>query len=50
MEVDRCSAEAYLETDLDYNVLFYRKFGFEVVAQSTLFGVENRYMKRPPKR
>jgi hypothetical protein len=45
-EVDNCSAQAYLETDLDANVRFYEKFGFEVVAQSDIFQVNNRYMTR----
>ena len=45
-EVDRCNAKAYLETDLDENVLFYNKFGFEVVSKSHIFKVENKYMKR----
>ena len=48
-EVDHCSARAYLETDLDENVRFYKKFGFEIVERSTIFGVENRYMVRPAK-
>ena len=47
-EVDKCSAKAYLETDLDENVRFYKKFGFEVVATSKIFDVENRYMERDP--
>ena len=45
-EVDKCNAKAYLETDLDFNVRFYEKFGFEVIATSDIFGVENRYMIR----
>ena len=45
-EVDKCSASAYLETDLDKNVCFYEKFGFRVVSTSTIFGVESRYMVR----
>jgi len=45
-EVDACSAMAYLETDLDENVRFYKKFGFEVIATSNSFHVENRYMVR----
>ena len=46
-EVDKCSAKAYLETDLDENVRFYEKFGFKRISESTLFNVENRYMLRP---
>lgn len=45
-EVDACSAKAILETDLDENVLFYQKFGFEIISTSNIFNVENRYMLR----
>lgn len=45
-EVDKCSAKAFLETDLDKNVSFYEKFGFKVVSTSNIFGVESRYMAR----
>ncbi len=45
-EVDTCSAKAYLETDLDVNVRFYKKFGFEIISKSIIFRVENRYMER----
>jgi ribosomal protein S18 acetylase RimI-like enzyme len=45
-EVDNCSARAYLETDLDENVLFYEKFGFEIISRSSIFGVDNKYMVR----
>ena len=45
-EVDTCSAKAYLETDLDENVRFYKKFGFEIISKSKIFYVENRYMER----
>ena len=45
-EVDTCSAKAYLETDLDENVRFYKKFGFEIISKSIIFHVENRYMER----
>ncbi|MGD8701844.1 MAG: GNAT family N-acetyltransferase [Desulfosarcina sp.] len=45
-EVDNCSAKAYLETDLDENVRFYEKFGFNVISRSNIFDVENRYMLR----
>lgn len=47
-EVDRCAATAYLETDLDENVRFYKKFGFDLLTTSNIFEVENRYMVRPP--
>jgi ribosomal protein S18 acetylase RimI-like enzyme len=49
-EVDNCSAKAYLETDLDANVAFYKKFGFEVISRSDIFQVNNRYMVRDSQR
>lgn len=49
-EVDNCSAQAYLETDLDENVRFYQKFGFEVVDRSDILRVNNRYMLRDVQR
>ena len=48
-EVDDCFATAYLETDLDENVRFYEKFGFNVISNSDIFHVENRYMLRDSK-
>ena len=45
-EVDKCSAKAFLETDLDKNVSFYENFGFKVVNSSNIFGIETRYMER----
>lgn len=48
-EVDACSAKAYLETEGDKNVRFYEKFGFEVVRESEIFDVKNRYMLRASK-
>lgn len=45
-EVDKCSAKAFLETDLDKNVTFYESFGFKVVNTSNIFGIETRYMER----
>jgi len=45
-EVDACSAKAYLETDLDENVRFYKKFRFDIISKSIIFDVENRYMER----
>lgn len=48
-EVDACFAKAYLETEGDKNVRFYEKFGFEVVRESEIFDVKNRYMLRSSK-
>jgi ribosomal protein S18 acetylase RimI-like enzyme len=45
-EVDSCATKAFLETDLDENVRFYKKFGFEIISKSTIFNVETRYMER----
>ena len=47
-EVDKCSAPAYLETDLDKNVRFYEKFGFKLDSENEIFQVKNRYMLRAP--
>ena len=46
MEVDACLAKAYLETDLDKNVRFYKRFGFNVVSETKIFDVKNCYMLR----
>lgn len=47
-DVDECLSPAYLETDTDRNVRFYERFGFEVVKETEIFDVKNRYMWRPP--
>lgn len=47
-EVDACSAKAYLETEGEKNVSFYKKFGFDIISKSTIFDVENLYMERVP--
>ena len=47
-EVDACLSPAYLETDTDKNVRFYERFGFDVVKETEIFGVKNRYMWRLP--
>ena len=49
-EVDKCAAQAYLETDLDKNVRFYEKFGFELISENDIFDVKNRYMLRSANR
>ena len=45
-EADACLSPAYLETDTDKNVRFYERFGFEVVKETEIFDVKNRYMWR----
>lgn len=47
--VDGDGIAAYLETDKDVNVGFYKKFGFEVVGEGLVIGAHNWYMKRPAK-
>jgi ribosomal protein S18 acetylase RimI-like enzyme len=47
--VDERRLPAYLETDVDRNVVLYRRFGFEVVGQEDVNGVNNRFMWRPPR-
>lgn len=47
---DAHEAPAYLETDKESNVMLYQKFGFEVMASTTLFGVTNWFMWRTAKR
>ncbi len=46
MEVDACSAKAYLETEGEKNKRFYKKFGFDVIFTSTVLNIENLYMER----
>jgi ribosomal protein S18 acetylase RimI-like enzyme len=48
-EMDTCLAKSYLETDLVINVRFYEKFGFNVVSETEIFHVKNRYMLRASK-
>jgi ribosomal protein S18 acetylase RimI-like enzyme len=40
---------AYLETDVDRNVTLYEKFGFRVIGQADILGVNNRFMRRDVK-
>jgi ribosomal protein S18 acetylase RimI-like enzyme len=47
--VDDQKAAAWLETDKDINVAFYRKHGFVVVAEDAVNGVPNWFMKRESK-
>ena len=44
--VDEQGASAYLETDVDRNVPLYEKFGFTVIAEEDVLGVNNRFMWR----
>ncbi|MFC8717269.1 GNAT family N-acetyltransferase [Kitasatospora sp. NPDC057198] len=44
--VDEQGAPVFLQTDVDRNVLLYRKFGFEVVSRETILEVDTRFMWR----
>ncbi|WP_173932622.1 GNAT family N-acetyltransferase [Chelativorans sp. Marseille-P2723] len=48
-DVDADGTTAYLETDLEVNVAFYKTLGFAIVRQEDVLGVSNWFMSRPPK-
>jgi len=48
--VDEQGLPTYLETDVDRNVGLYQRFGFEVIAQQTVLGINNRFMWRASSR
>jgi ribosomal protein S18 acetylase RimI-like enzyme len=43
---DEQGSPAYLEADVDRNVALYEKFGFKVIDQEDVAGVNNRFMWR----
>jgi ribosomal protein S18 acetylase RimI-like enzyme len=45
--VDEQRSPAYLETDVDQNVVLYTRFGFTLIGQAEINGVNNRFMWRP---
>lgn len=45
--LDHGGEAAYLETDKPENVALYGRFGFEVVEEATVLGVQNWFMWRP---
>jgi ribosomal protein S18 acetylase RimI-like enzyme len=47
-EVDACLATAYLETDSKKNVRLYKRFGFQLIAETDIFDVKNYFMWRDP--
>jgi ribosomal protein S18 acetylase RimI-like enzyme len=47
-QMDQVGENAYLETDKEINVGFYRKFGFEVIEEAEVIGVPNWFMLRRP--
>lgn len=48
--VDADRLPSWLETDKEVNVTFYRKHGFEVVAEDEVNGARNWFMKRAARR
>ena len=47
-QMDRAGEVSYLETDKPENVVFYRRFGFEVIEEGTVLGAQNWFMLRRP--
>jgi GNAT superfamily N-acetyltransferase len=47
LRMDRSRSTAYLETDKEENVSWYRRFGFRLCAQDEVLGVPNWFMLRP---
>lgn len=49
--VDQQNLPAFLETDVDRNVILYQKFGFNVTRREQIVGIDTRFMwrdARPP--
>jgi GNAT superfamily N-acetyltransferase len=46
--MDKVGEPAYLETDKPENVVFYERFGFEVVDEAVVLDTPNWFMRRPP--
>jgi ribosomal protein S18 acetylase RimI-like enzyme len=44
--IDNYRSAAYLETDKEENVTFYKRFGFEVVNEHRVLGIKNWFMLR----
>jgi ribosomal protein S18 acetylase RimI-like enzyme len=44
---DEAGEPTFLETDVERNVIFYQRFGFEVVDSEVIVGVNTRFMWRP---
>jgi ribosomal protein S18 acetylase RimI-like enzyme len=47
--LDAAGDLGYLETDKPENVRFYERFGFEVVGEDEVIGVQNWFMLRTPR-
>jgi GNAT superfamily N-acetyltransferase len=48
--MDAENGVAYLETDKSVNVGFYKKFGFNILAEGNVLGIPNWFMSRKPLR
>ena len=46
-QLDRVRAIGYLETDKPENVVFYKKFGFQTIAEAPVLDTPNWFMRRP---
>jgi ribosomal protein S18 acetylase RimI-like enzyme len=44
--MDAARDDAYLETDKEINVRFYERFGFRVIGEESVLGVNNYFMRR----
>jgi ribosomal protein S18 acetylase RimI-like enzyme len=45
-QMDAARDDAYLETDKEINVRFYERYGFRVIGEKEVLGVENWFMIR----
>ena len=48
-EIDENQVAAFLETDVDRNVILYEKVGFSVTSRREIVGVDTRFMWREPR-
>ncbi|MFI8323764.1 GNAT family N-acetyltransferase [Streptomyces sp. NPDC085529] len=44
--IDEQRAAAFLQADVDRNAVLYQRFGFEIVSQETILGIDTRFMWR----
>jgi uncharacterized protein (UPF0128 family) len=44
--MDAARGDAYLETDKEFNVRFYERFGFDLIGEENVLGVQNYFMCR----
>jgi ribosomal protein S18 acetylase RimI-like enzyme len=44
--IDEKGEPAFLETDVDRNVILYQQFGFRVIAETEIAGINTRFMWR----